>query len=287
MKIDLQMHSSCSDGELSPAELMAECKKAGLDVVALTDHDTIAGIKEAQAEAERLGMHFIPGVEFGCEYEGESIHLLGLGIDSNNLVLIKKLEDLRVNRKERAEQIIKNLEAIGFEVDRSILQGDQSLIRPNIARAVKNPGIGRSEFIEKWISEGKPCYVARHRPSVKEIIDLIHQAGGKAIWAHPIYTLRNKLGKYSGFTKAFSRYGLDGIEVFYPQHYHPLSLKAYTEIFRYGIDIDRRVNGQSELILTAGSDFHGQNRPENKLGEYATYGLPFDPAAIVKKILEV
>ena len=255
MKTDLQMHSNCSDGVLSPKELIRACKKVGLDVVSLTDHDTVAGLRTAQAEAQNLGIKFIPGVEISAEREGESIHILGYEIDSENPELVKKLAYYRQQRKLRAVRIIQKLESLGFEVDTKILERkEESVGRPHIAQAVRNRDISVSEFMQKWLLPGRPAYVAREKLSVENAIELIHKAGGKAVWAHPTYTF-DDLAKIEKLAKEFKSYGLDGIEVKY---------FTYTQAQREFLD---KLADKLDLEKTAGSDFHGGDHPA-KLGEF-------------------
>lgn len=255
MKIDLQMHSNYSDGALSPKELMQESKKAGLDVVSLTDHDTVAGLKQAQAQAQDLGIKFIPGVEISAERQAESIHILGHNIDPANKELVKKLAYYQQQRKLRAIRIIQKLRALGFEVDSKILEKREELIgRPHIAQAVRNRDISADEFLQKWLLPGKPAYVSREKLSVKQAIELIHQANGKAIWAHPAYTL-DDFSKIKNLAKEFKSDGLDGIETRYFSY-----SKAQTKFLE-------KLADKLSLEKTAGSDFHGGDHPA-KLGEF-------------------
>ena len=270
MKIDLQLHSTASDGELCPKEVMRECKKAGLKVVALTDHDTIAGVKEALSEAQDLGIKFIPGIEFNSDHLGLGVHILGLGIDPDNRVLSKAISRIKLERVKRAEKIIKLLEARGFKVDRSVLKNTGSITRPGIAGAVANRGMSVSEFVSRWIDEARPCFVERRRLTSQEAIKIIHSAGGKAIWAHPGYTMRNYPLDLMEIARQLVDLGLDGLEVFYSQHTKKQTREAFASA---------RILG---LLISAGSDFHGFNHFCHEVGNFSTHGLKFETEKIIR-----
>ena len=147
MTIDLHMHSTASDGTLSPTELMRFAAECGCNTVALTDHDTAAGVSEARSEAHRLGIRFIAGIEVSSLWGGRSIHVVGLGIDDTNPVLTRKVREFEVSRTRRAAQI--------------------------------------AEAFDRYLGDGKPAYIMAPWPTVAEAVDLIHTAGGIAVMAHP------------------------------------------------------------------------------------------------------
>ncbi|MCK4592283.1 PHP domain-containing protein [Candidatus Parcubacteria bacterium] len=271
-KKDFHMHSCYSDGELSPAELMRECCKRKINYAALTDHDTVDGVGEAIAAAGEFDIQFFPGVELSCIYNGRGFHILGLGIDHRDPVLLDKLDYFKGVRAERAVKIIKKLEEYGWNVDNSVLgKKDGIITRMEIAEAVKDKAISADIFFDKWLGKNRPCFVKRERMTVKEAIRLIHIAGGKAIWAHSAKTLEKDLGLLPRIVKEFKALGLDGLEVFYSEY-----SETQTKIV-HGLALEHG------LLMSAGSDFHWVNGLR-ELGGYDLYGLKFNPEEIINSL---
>ncbi len=256
--IDLHTHSTESDGTFCPEELIAEAKAAGLSAIALTDHDTVSGIPAARAKANALGIEFVPGVELSTTYREKEVHVVGLFIDENNPTLCSKLAEFRRCRDERNEKMVAALQREGFSITMEELMAENPdcvVTRANIARFLVNHGEldNLSEAFHKYIGDGCKCYVGRFKVSPMEAIGLIKEAGGLAILAHPIlYHLRaTELKELIGTLKDS---GLDGIEALYST-YTPgdeQQIKRYAQKF--------------DLLLSGGSDFHGQNKPHIQLG---------------------
>ena len=271
-KIDCHMHSYCSDGELSPAELMQMCSEQGIDYAFLTDHDTVDGAKEAMIACQKLNIGFSVGVELSSVYNGQGFHILGLGIDYQNEILLDGLDRSRNFRLERAEKTILKLEEYGWKIDNSILnKADGVVTRGEIAEAVKDKAMSANEFFYKWLCKGCPCFVGMERVTVKKAIELIHEAEGITVLAHSAKTLKKNLELLPQIVKEFKSFGLDGLETFYSE-YNETQTKMV-----YDLTIEHK------LLPTAGSDFHRHNSLR-KLGGYNFYGLEFDPERVINSL---
>lgn len=250
--VDLHMHSTASDGALSPAAVVEAAMKVGLTAIALTDHDTVAGMVEAEEAGRRVGLRVVPGVELSA-FEGDAeAHVLGLhlsGLDKLEL----ELSRFRDTRRSRAERIVAILNSLGVPVrmDQVIEQaGDGAIGRPHVARALVAGGWVRDakEAFDRYIGSGRPANVDKHRITTEDAIHLIHEAGGLAILAHPGED--GSLGRLE--TLAAS--GLDGAEVRHPGHSNEdaTRLLALVDHFR--------------LVPSGGSDFHGAASGPRALG---------------------
>ncbi len=241
--IDMHIHTTASDGELSPVEIIDYALSKGLAGVAITDHDTIAGLEAAICYGRKKGMLVIPGIELSTEYKDEEIHILGYGIDYSNPELLNTLEILHNERTIRAEKIIRRLNDNGFKIDfqeiRDIAQ-EGVIGRPHIARGLISKGYIETvqEAFEKYLNKGCPAYVPRYKLSPFDAVDLIKGAGGIAVMAHP------GLVKNSALVEELIGHGIDGIEVYHPDHSQEKSKAFLALTVKYG------------LLVTAGSDFH-------------------------------
>lgn len=252
MSIDLHTHSTASDGSLSPSELVLEAKRSGVTVLGLTDHDTLSGIKEAQEKARELGIEFVPGIEFSTEVGESEIHILGYHLNpSFSLSLL--LSRLEKSRMDRIRLMLKKLQALKIEINledviSEIKEGVYG--RPQVAMALVRKGYVSSveEAFQKYLGMGKPAYVPHFKISPWEAIKLIREAGGIPVYAHPGVTARDDL------IPSFIKSGLLGLEVFYPEHDQQTTAK-YLNICR-----------SFSLLVTGGSDFHGEVRPWVQLG---------------------
>lgn len=277
---DLHMHSNISnDGEFSPAELMKLCSLSGLKTVALTDHNSVRGISEAQEAATRLGLELISGIELDCQFEGIDLHLLGYGIDTAAAEL--HVNEQAVIIRERAVsatrmQLVKDL-GISFDEDKVMeLSSDGVVTGEMIAevalddqRNMMNPlldpyrGNGaRSDnpfvnFYWDFCAQGKSAYVPVEAISISEAVKMVKQAGGLAVLAHP----GKNLGQDGKTLGGIIQCGIDGIEVY--SSYHDV---ATTEFYREQAEAH-------QLLKTLGSDFHGKTKPSIKLG---SIGCPND-----------
>lgn len=274
-QIDLHLHTTASDGLHSPTEVVEMTKDLGLKAIAITDHDTIDGLPEALAAGQKYGLEVIPGVEITNYWSAQNrreFHTLGYFIDLKNKKLYTTLAHYQQVREDRARKIIKALQNLGYRVTyESVKKIAGGVIgRPHPARAVlaepqnhplltENFGIIPSigEFIEAYIVPGKPAYFEKAGLEPDETIELIHQANGLAVLAHPGWNL--KFGE-EGLVKQFSAWGIDGLEAI-----HGKRTKADTlEAIRYFKPLAEIFN----LLITAGSDFHAKktNEPGNEIG---------------------
>lgn len=262
--IDLHVHSSVSDGTLSPTELVTEAVNCNLAAFALTDHDTTDGVAEAM-EAAKISteagqaIEVIPGVEISAEYKTQDIHILGLLIDPNAEPLHTALKQAVLAREKRNEQMAKNLANGGLDIDiqrlRAAYEPDTVLTRAHFAKYLYETKQIASieEAFKRYLKPDGPFYVPRKYISPKDAITLIRKAGGVPVLAHPlIYHLPEQ--ELDALIKQLKEQGLGGLEVFY---------SANT-----GFDegIIRRYANRYDLIMTGGSDFHGNNKPQIALG---------------------
>ena len=256
--IDLHVHSNQSDGTLTPSEVAQLAHEAGLSAIALTDHDTVSGVTECMETGNALGLEVIPGIELSADFHGKEIHILGLNLDLSNPILDTTLKSFVEARERRNTKMLEKLQALGFNITQSDLSQSEALsiiARPHFARALMNKGYVQTldEAFEKYLTPGKPAYVKKAAPDYKDCIDFIHAVNGKAILAHPyIYKFTNR--NPFPLINELVYHGLDGIEVLYPKHYEP-------EIHRL-----TQYCQSHQLIITGGSDFHGDNKPDIQIG---------------------
>ncbi|MDD5045336.1 MAG: PHP domain-containing protein, partial [Candidatus Omnitrophica bacterium] len=214
---DLHLHTNYSDGTSEPVELVREAKKAGLDCIALADHDTIEGINPALEAAAQEGIELIPGIELSCEYNDAEVHILGYLIDYKDKQFIEKLAAIRKIRESRLHEMIEKLK--GLKVDIQIedvlkLCRTNNVGRLHLARAIVKKGYAQSisEAFQRFIGDNSPAYVCGFKLKPEEAIKIILSARGIPVLAHP-YILGN-----DGLITQFIGYGLRGIEVYYPEH---------------------------------------------------------------------
>jgi len=260
MLIELQSHSTVSDGQLAPAEVVAQAWEAGVSTLALTDHDAIAGVPEAAEAAKGLGVELVPAIEMSCVHEyAEDLHICGYWVDLD--VIAPACERAQKERIDRAGQIIERLRGWGFEVkleDAVKEAGDAlSIGRPHIARAAGATG-DLGPFFEEYLVPGGKAFVPRSWPTAEQAIALIHEAGGTAVIAHPYWDIENPT-EVEDLIHSLSP---DGVETFYPSH----SEEQTKHLLELCEELD--------LIPTASSDYHGPtHKTFAKFGVYNTYGL--------------
>ena len=250
---DLHVHTSCSDGTYTPAQLVKEGLKRGVSALAIVDHDTTEALSEAIAQARGEDLEIIPGVELTAQHENQEIHILGYFLDYRNKELQEKLKLVQLNRIERVYKIIENLEGLGLKLNPQTvfnISGKATVGRMHIARALVMDGLvsTTAEAFRKYVGDRSPAYVLGFRLSVPEAIKLIHSTGGVAVLAHP-YMLHN-----DELITEFTGYGLEGIEVYYPEHSQAM--------VNFYLDLAKKLN----LMVTGGTDFHGSAKPQIKLG---------------------
>jgi predicted metal-dependent phosphoesterase TrpH len=259
--LDLQSHSTYSDGELPPAEVVATAVAEGVTTLALTDHDGIDGVAEAAQAAKEAGIVLVPATEISCVHGSlDDMHMLGYWVDTT--AIAPSLERAQRERVTRAEEIVERLNAGGVKVsfeDAIAQAGDASSVGlPHIAKAAGVQPDGMSAFFEEWLVPGAKAFVPRRWPQAAEAAEIIHAAGGSAVLAHPFWDMDDP-GEVAALVDDLD---LDGVEVFYPAHD-----RAQTE-FLLGLCRDRG------LAATASSDFHGpSHKMFNSFCAYPTYGL--------------
>ncbi len=255
--VDFHTHSTCSDGTLTPAELVNHAKKCGLSAFALTDHDSVDGIKEAKEEAEKIGMEFISGIEFSAA-ENTETHVIGLFIDPENEDLLKTIEKLKGSRKRRMEEVCEKLRGLGFDIthDEALnLAGGNFVGRAHIAKLMVEKGYCETvrECFDKYIGLGKPAYAEKNELSAIEAVKSIRAAGGLAYLAHLNQTGYNTQQLEKLLLK-LKEAGLNGIEGYYPEY-------TAEHIAEY-----RGLAERLSLSLSGGSDFHGSMKPHISMG---------------------
>ncbi|MDZ4768564.1 MAG: PHP domain-containing protein [Chloroflexota bacterium] len=257
MRADLHVHTNASDGQYSPSEVVVLAR--GFDLIAITDHDTIDGIAPARAAARAQGSPLIvAGIELSTAEDAGDIHMLGYFIDPDDLIFQATLREFQQARLDRGRLMVERLAASGVLIEWArvaAIAGDGAVGRPHIARALIEAGYVESvrEAFERYIGNDAPAYVARKRLTPEGAIDLIHSAGGVAVLAHPGLVERWRT-ILSGLIVA----GLDGVEVFHPSNDVPTRLDLRAWALRH------------DLIMTGGSDFHGEKvKPGNALGSMA------------------
>lgn len=256
-RVDLQTHSTCSDGTLQPAEIVRRAEQVGLAAVALTDHDTVAGLEAFQEAGRGRDVETIPGIELSTRVNRQDVDVLGYLVDPTEEKLLHVAEKAREYRRERAPRMLDRLEDLGAPVDREVVDekaGDAAVGRPHIAQAMVQAGHVDTvdEAFAEYIGEDRPGYVPKKRLDPPEAIDAIHAAGGVAVFAHPSHVHPAAFGHV---LEALVEAGIDGIEV-----WHSDADRTHERFFT-------EQAAKHDLIRTGGSDFHGANKPDIELGK--------------------
>jgi 3',5'-nucleoside bisphosphate phosphatase len=274
---DLQSHSVHSDGALPAADVVARAAAAGVELLALTDHDTFDGVPEAVAAARAHGIRISPAAELSAVHgEHEDLHILGYGLDVADAELLTVLEDFRGDRARRIGAMADRLRELGFALDDAPLVAreragkpigrphlaDAVLAHPSNAQRLREEGItGRDGLFPPYLVPGAAAYVARSRPTVAQAIEVIHAAGGVAVWAHPFWDLDAPEEALAAID-AFAAAGLDGIEAFYATHDEAQTRFLYDAARERG------------LLSTGSADFHGPEHERfNAFGAFSLYDL--------------
>ncbi|WGT48357.1 PHP domain-containing protein [Tessaracoccus lacteus] len=264
MKIDLHTHSRVSDGTDTPTGLVMRAFDAGLDVIALCDHDSFGGVPEAQEAGKRIGVKVISGLEMSTEYAGRSVHLLGYGCDPYDRGLGEELARIRVGRTERIPAMLQRLAELGLPVTVEDLQaaahGAPVIGRPHVADALVAKGYAadRDEAFARWLHDGGPAYVSRYACPLERAIDLVHDARGVAVIAHPWSRGTREVLTAPYLESLVTTHGLEGIEVDHPDH----DEDTRSLLFEMGARLG--------LIRTGSSDYHGTGKKNNPLGANLT-----------------
>ena len=257
MKIDLHSHTVHSDGQRTPDELMALAAAAGVGTLAVTDHDTVSGLVEAQAAADARGVRLVPGIELSCELHGREVHILGHFIDPRSPAMARLQAEMTAERRERMERMVARAAQAGLRgvtMEAVVAQsGGETLGRPHLGRVLIDNGHATSmrQAFDQFLKDGAALWVDRRRLEAREGIALVHESGGTASLAHPG---ANNVKK--GELKVLANMGLDAVEANHPEHV-PNQVEAY---IRWA-----EANG---MLTTAGSDYHGPKiQPDRKLGD--------------------
>jgi predicted metal-dependent phosphoesterase TrpH len=258
--IDLHCHSTASDGSLPPAEVVKLAVQSELSALSLTDHDTVAGVSEAAAEAKRLGLDFLPGIEISCEYPHPgTMHLLGYGIDPNSPALRDLTETLLAGRDSRNPKIIAKLRELGVAITMEEVEnqaGGNVIGRPHIAAILLRKGYVSSikQAFDKYLAPGGLAYFDKERLTARQAVERVLAAGGLAVLAHPVQLRTENDAQLDRVVKDMMDLGLAGIEVMHSDHDAKLVEKYTALAERYG------------LLKTGGSDFHGKSVKDIDLG---------------------
>jgi predicted metal-dependent phosphoesterase TrpH len=264
VRIDLHIHSTASDGTLSPSEILSLAQSLNLGAIAITDHDTIEGSKEALRIGIPAPLKFLTGVEISASppqfFVGSgSIHILGYSMRLEDPTLNQTLQVLQESRETRNPRIIERLKNLGIDIDlKDVLKqaGNGQLGRPHIATVLLKKKYVKSirEAFDKYLAKGKPAYVDKDRVECDRAIEIILGAGGIPVLAHPVLLGYPTNKALEDFVRSLKTMGLKGIEVYYPDH-SPAQTAYYTELANH-----------FDLLMTGGTDFHGSLKPDLKMG---------------------
>jgi 3',5'-nucleoside bisphosphate phosphatase len=287
LRFDLQSHSTNSDGALSATEVVERAADAGVELLALSDHDTVSGVSEALTAGERLGLRVVPAVEISAVDDGSGgggagapvereLHILGYGIDHSGPLLSERLSEFLADREQRTLRMAAALEELGFELDKQQLDtrvaAGKPIGRPHLAEAVLSAPANAARLkdesiddvgslIRGYLIEGRPAFRLRQTPTVAQAVEAIHEAGGVAVWAHPFWDIADA-EEVLATIERFHALGIDGVEAFYVTHDRP-----QTEL------LAERCSALG-LLSTGSADFHGpENRLFSRFMAFETYGL--------------
>ena len=275
--IDLHTHSTCSDGLLTPTALLTLAARRGLAAIALTDHDTVAGIPEALAHGRVTGVEVLPGIEISSSLEGVSLHILGYGFNHEHPGFLTFLEKLQQARSNRNQGILERLQALGISItseELTQISGDQ-IGRPHFARLLAKKGRAKNtqDAFSRYLKRGGPAFVEHVKPQAEEVISRITEANGLAILAHPACSDPG-LEKIPAFVAQLKDYGLAGLEAIYPTHSQKVCRLLKTLAAQHG------------LLLSGGTDYHGDAHSVTPLGgNTKTIRVPFQLLDDIKQRL--
>jgi len=257
---DLHIHTTASDGTMSPAGIVRYAKEKGLRVIAITDHDTIEGLPEGIQEGNKVGLEVIPGVELSADTPTGTMHLLGYYIDPACSELADKLRVLQQARMERNLKIVERLRALGIPLELSEVKAAPEhgqIGRPHFAYTMVHKGYAQNiqDAFDRYLGKGRPAYVEKFRFAPEEAMHFIRKAGGITVLAHPFTLKQPEPVDFEALIRELKEKGLDGIEVYYPEHSDG-QRKLYRDVAqKYG------------LVISGGSDFHGLTKDAVDLGE--------------------
>jgi len=259
MKVDLHLHSTASDGDLTPTELIKKCKANGLSACAVTDHDTINGVREAIEYGKEIGIEVIPGVEIACE----SSEMLAYFLDLDSPDLNEFLTEAKKHRMERVLAVLKKVQEQGYDITFEELERKygKDLLRVHIAYLMIAKGYFKTEreIFDQLFEKGLPCYVQPNVPSFEEVIDVIKKAKGLPVLAHPQFL--NEPEKIAELLPKLKELGLVGVEIDCPL------TKPEQKKF---LDLAKKISEELGLIQTGGSDYHNDHWKGNQIGAHTT-----------------
>jgi predicted metal-dependent phosphoesterase TrpH len=266
MFADLHLHTNFSDGTYTPEELVAHGRRHGLAALSLTDHDTVEGCVRMAAACAEGGIEFITGTELTAEWQDHELHLLGYGIDVANQVFLTEMSRCQTVRQERIREMVARLNKLEVPLEADTvfaLANCRSPGRPHVARALVQAGVCRNfdEAFKRFLKSNRPAWVPKHKLSAPAAIQLVRQAGGLAVWAHPGLNRADKL------LPDLVAAGLDGLECFHTRH-SATDTRRYLELAR----------GHG-LLVTGGSDCHGLNKGKPLIGSIR---LPYQYVVALK-----
>jgi len=257
--VDLHLHTTASDGVMTPSEIVRYAKARGLQAIAITDHDTIGGVREALSEGEKIDFEVIPGIEISAEHFPGSMHLLGYYFNMDNPLLTERLRYLQKARAERNPKIVEKLNLLGVKITYEEVvkaSGGGQVGRPHFAEVLIEKGYVRNfqEAFERFLKKGAPAYVDKFRFSPAEALHFIKDAGGVAVLAHPNTLDVNSPAELEALLVQLVKNGLRGIEIYYPEH-------TGLQVAQYKVLAERL-----GLLVTGGTDYHGIEGSELEIG---------------------
>lgn len=260
---DLHLHSHYSDGTFTPEEIVARAKKQNLGAIALTDHDTVEGCEAVAAECAKVGIEFVVGTELTSEHNDHELHILAYFVDPKNERLLREIAKFQIVRQERIREMVAKINALGVPLkaeDVFALANCKSPGRPHVARTLVRHGQCRTldEAFDRFLKKGRPAWVPKSKMSALEAIELIHQAGGLAVMAHP------GLNRTDESIPDLVAAGLDGIECFHTKH-PPTTSQHYLGLAN-----------KHSLLVTGGSDCHGLSKGKPLIGTVRLQREHFD-----------
>ena len=255
--IDLHTHSLMSDGSMTPAEVVREAKKAGLAAIALSDHDTVDGVREAMAEGEKLGVEVVPAIEFSVQSKTET-HILGYYIDIENPKLLDTLEKVIETRRFRNRETCRKLNELGFDItlaEAEAIAPNDFIGRAHFAKLLADKGYTKSvsEGFKLYLENGKYAYCGKQTLTDEEAVRLIKECGGVACVAH-LHLTKKSDDELRAFLTRLKACGLDGIEGYYTEYTPEMQAKYQTLAKELG------------LIISGGTDFHAKMKPHISIG---------------------
>ncbi|MCS5422366.1 MULTISPECIES: PHP domain-containing protein [Psychrilyobacter] len=256
--IDLHMHSTFSDGTLTPAQLVERARQNNIEVMAITDHDNVDGLKEGREEAEKAGITFVDGIEVSADFRNKDIHILGYFLNLKDEEFLGWLKNLQEKRHNRTLEMLKKLSRLGIEISLAEVEDEvlgNVIGRPHIARMIIKKGFAATmdEVFDRYLGDGKPAYIPKVGVDMVEVVKKLKTNGALVILAHP-HLISHSDDTVVNIIDSLLKNGLDGLELYYP-NIDTRKRKKFMKIAK-----------KRGLILTGGSDFHGLNRAGIDLG---------------------